>query len=111
MGLLPFKHSYNTDAPYSTSERLSYREVVFANALQSMSAVIKGFDLLAIPLPKDRFTDAEYLLKLDPEDLYNEREDRMDMQCVAAIERIWEEDGCKQVVAKAHAFQLNDSAQ
>lgn len=76
-----------------------------------MAAVIKGFDLLAVPLPKDRFSDAEYLLKLDPEGLYNEREDRIEKECVAAIERIWKEEGCKKVVEKAHAFQLNDSAQ
>lgn len=76
-----------------------------------MAAVIKGFDLLAIPLPKDRFGDAEYLLKVDPEALYDEREDRMDKLCVAAIERIWNEEGCKKVVSKSHSFQLNDSAQ
>ncbi|ORY62716.1 guanine nucleotide-binding protein subunit alpha [Leucosporidium creatinivorum] len=102
---------YNTDTPYTTSERLSYREVVFANAIQSMAAVIKGFDLLAIPLPEERFADAELLLKADPDALYDEREDRMDLECVRAIERMWREEGCKKAVGEAHKYQLNDSAQ
>lgn len=90
---------------------MSYREVVFSNALQSMQAVVKGFDFLAISIPSARLGDAEFLLNFDSDNVVSNEGNGMEPRCVDAIKRMWAEESTKRVVSMSSKFQLNDSAQ
>ncbi|KAM0791696.1 hypothetical protein ACM66B_003969 [Microbotryomycetes sp. NB124-2] len=96
---------------YTPSERLSYREVVYANAVQSMQVVIRGFEALSVPLePSSLVNDAQTLLKVDGDRLTANGIGRMDPKLVDAIARLWHAESTKRVIEQSNKLQLNDSA-
>ncbi|KAK4050603.1 guanine nucleotide-binding protein subunit alpha [Microbotryomycetes sp. JL201] len=98
---------------YSPSERLSYREVVYANAVQSMQAVIRGYAILKISLePEQLVPVAQRLLEIDSDGLTNDGPGRslMKPDLVNAISELWQADATRKVVMHSNRLQLNDSA-
>ncbi|GAA5939604.1 guanine nucleotide-binding protein subunit alpha [Sporobolomyces koalae] len=97
--------------PYSQVEREAYREVVFANALQSMQAVLTGFVATSVSLPAHLDGVASSIMQYLPEDIAHERTGDLNQEVKAAISQMWENQSTKDVVALGSKFQLNDSAQ
>ncbi|GAA5890059.1 hypothetical protein JCM5296_004757 [Sporobolomyces johnsonii] len=97
--------------PYSQAEREGYREIVFVNALQSMAAVLEGFDIVSIPFPADLESTAEFVLSFPGEATADPTTGDLQPELSDAIVRLWAHEGTKTVVSKSAMFQLNDSAQ
>ncbi|GAA5821121.1 hypothetical protein JCM3770_005526 [Rhodotorula araucariae] len=97
--------------PYSDRERAEYREVVFANALQSMQAVIRGFQVVRIPLPARHTATADYLVSISTDRAVDPTTGNMDPHIRDAIVALWAEPATKEVIKRSSQFQLNDSAQ
>ena len=97
-------------APYSDADRDSFREVVFANTLQSMQAVLRGFDVTKIALPDALYPDADYVLAMQADKL-GAQAGVLDQGVADAIRKLWSEDSTKRCVALSSMYQLNDSGQ
>ncbi|GAA6003997.1 guanine nucleotide-binding protein subunit alpha [Rhodotorula paludigena] len=97
--------------PYSDRERHDYKEIVFTNALQSMQAVIRGFEVCNVALPQQHIPTAEYLLLVHSEDATDPSTGDIEPGVRNAIIALWAEPATKEVVARSSQFQLNDSAQ
>lgn len=103
---------------YTASERSSFREVIYQNALQSMTAVLRGLDTVRLTCPPELAPEVEFLLECDSDSslprgvrLCDEM-GRMNERCVEAIVRLWAADEIREVVqTKASEIQLNDSAE
>ncbi|GAA5952418.1 hypothetical protein JCM3765_001967 [Sporobolomyces pararoseus] len=96
--------------PYSTDERLRFKEVVFQNTLQSMQATIYGFEATGIAFPSDRQSIATFILSLNVEEVLSPATSDFNPSIARAISSLWGEDSTKEVVAQRSKFQLNDSA-
>ncbi|BGP36002.1 guanine nucleotide-binding protein subunit alpha [Rhodotorula toruloides] len=96
--------------PYTEREREEYREIVFLNSLQSMQAVLRGFEVVQLLIPHTVRPAAEYLISLASEDAIDPSSHNMVPQVRDAIIALWAEPTTKQVVALSSRFQLNDSA-
>ncbi|GAA5877071.1 hypothetical protein JCM1840_005301 [Sporobolomyces johnsonii] len=97
--------------PYSQAEREGFREIVFVNALQSMAAVIEGFDIVSIPFPDALESAAEVILSFPGEATADPTTGDLQPELRDAIVRLWADEATKTVVSKSAMFQLNDSAQ
>ncbi|BGP44183.1 guanine nucleotide-binding protein subunit alpha [Rhodotorula kratochvilovae] len=97
--------------PYSDRERAEYREIVFTNALQSMQAVIRGFEVVRISLPQQYIPTAEYLISVSTDEAADPSTGDIEPHIRDAIAALWAEPATKEVVKHSSQFQLNDSAQ
>ncbi|GAA5966414.1 hypothetical protein JCM21900_006177 [Sporobolomyces salmonicolor] len=96
--------------PYSMEERSNYKEVVFTNLLQSMQAVLSGFEIVGVPFPSQQHELAASILSLPPENASDALTGDLNAGVFRAVEALWNEAATKEVVAKSFRFQLNDSA-
>ncbi|GAA5921845.1 hypothetical protein JCM1841_005563 [Sporobolomyces salmonicolor] len=97
--------------PYSQAEREGYREIVFVNALQSMAAVIQGFEIVSVPFPPALESTADFVLSFRGEATADPMTGDLNPEVRDAIVRMWADEGSKTVLSKSAMFQLNDSAQ
>ncbi|BGP52434.1 guanine nucleotide-binding protein subunit alpha [Rhodotorula kratochvilovae] len=96
--------------PYSDRERAEYREIVFTNALQSMQAVIRGFEVVRISLPQQYIPTAEYLISVSTDEAADPSTGDIEPHIRDALAALWAEPATKEVVKHSSQFQLNDSA-
>ncbi|BGP21050.1 hypothetical protein JCM10213_007567 [Rhodosporidiobolus nylandii] len=94
--------------PYSQQERQSYKEIVFQNSVQ---AVLRGAEVVQVALPQALYPHADFLLNLDAEHAADPSTGDVDAKVKDAIVALWAAPEAKQIVEKAAAFQLNDSAE
>ncbi|GAA5849984.1 hypothetical protein JCM3766R1_001945 [Sporobolomyces carnicolor] len=97
-------------APYAPIEREAYREVVYANALQSMQAVLTGFAITSIELPPKLEPVADFVAQYPAEETVEPDSGRLQPRVREAITQLWDDRATKEVVALSAKFQLNDSA-
>lgn len=95
--------------PFSPQEREAYREVVLANTLQSMQAVIRGFEMIEQPIPPRLQTAAAYVLDFDATE-FEHPGATLSGTIYDALATLWLDKTTKYVVSQASKFQLNDSA-
>lgn len=98
------------DRPYTSQERESYREIIFANTITSIQVVLDALpSLQGIDIPAEA-GDAERidLLLTLPPDAHDT--DYLDPKITDAIHQLWSRNGVKQAVGLSHLYQLNDSA-
>jgi hypothetical protein len=72
-------------------------------------AVIRGFELLSIPIPSHLTSAASFLDGLDS-DAADETTGGLDPKIRSAIEGLWDDAATREVVSQSMRFQLNDSA-
>ncbi|GAA6007822.1 hypothetical protein JCM11491_003977 [Sporobolomyces phaffii] len=96
--------------PYSRIEREAYREVVYANTLQSMQAVLTGFHVASIPLPPHLEPSAKFIAQYAADETVEEGTGDLQQTVKEAIAVMWENPSTKEVVDLSARFQLNDSA-
>ncbi|KDQ12024.1 hypothetical protein BOTBODRAFT_57088 [Botryobasidium botryosum FD-172 SS1] len=91
---------------YNDQERDSYKEIIFANTIQSMRAILEALPELGIPLHEDNDANRELVWNLPQQVEW----DIMDPEVSEAIGALWEDDGVREAVQRSREFQLNDSA-
>ncbi|KAI5476798.1 guanine nucleotide-binding protein subunit alpha [Pseudohyphozyma bogoriensis] len=96
--------------PYSLEDREAFKEVAIANTIQSMQAVIRGFESLSVPLPSHLLPFVNLLLELDTDDVAGSGMEDMNPEVAKAISKLWADSKTKDVVAMSSQYQLNDSA-
>ncbi|GAA6064000.1 hypothetical protein JCM10212_000154 [Sporobolomyces blumeae] len=97
--------------PYSKEEREAYREVVYANALQSMQAVLNGFAITNTPLPSHLEPVASFVANFAADETVQDGSGDLRPKVKEAISTMWQHANTKKVVSLSAKFQLNDSAQ
>ncbi|KAI5474987.1 guanine nucleotide-binding protein alpha subunit [Pseudohyphozyma bogoriensis] len=75
--------------PYSQDERNEMKEVILSNAVQSMQAVINGFEIVEIPLPAHLQIFANYLLELGENPHVTDEYGDMEVDPARAIKELW----------------------
>ncbi|SCV73392.1 BQ2448_7318 [Microbotryum intermedium] len=94
---------------FTPSERVAYREVVYTNTIQSMEAVLHGFQQLSFDLPPELHECSSLILELDQDGIHWQ-DGYLDPSIARAIETLWCHPAVQQVVALGPEYQLNDSA-
>ena len=93
---------------YTESEKKVYRQVVFANVVQSMMAIVKAMSSLEIELENpDRQSDVKIVQNA------SRSMDNFEMagEIGEALQRLWADAGIRECFGHAGKFQLNDSAE
>ena len=93
---------------FTEKERRAFRDVIFANLVQSMIAVLRAMPTLQIDFENpDRKADAltvqQVAQRLDCIELTG--------KVGEALKHLWEDDGVRKCVEHAREYQLNDSAE
>ncbi|KAK0564088.1 guanine nucleotide-binding protein subunit alpha [Tilletia horrida] len=92
---------------YSREERLSYKDIIFSNTLQSMRVILDAMDNLDIPLADgSNARRAEIILSL-PAQI---EADHMPRHIAEAIYGLWKDEGVQACFQRSREYQLNDSA-
>ncbi len=92
-------------------ERLAYREVVFANAIQSMMVVVEAVESLGLVLEPSMRRHADLLESLDPDDpMTTDFQGNLLPELASAVAALWQDDAVQKAVSRSHLYQLNDSA-
>lgn len=93
---------------YTPEECEQYRPVVYSNTVQSMIAILKAMESLAIPYENgDRQTDAKEVFAMASQS----DEIRFTEDLVVRMKRLWADQGVQECVRRAREYQLNDSAE
>ncbi len=95
-----------------TDERLAYREIVYANTIQSMVVVVfEILEALDLPLDPSLQKHVEAIEDVDPNDPnLADFQGNLLPALGAAIAALWASPAVRQGVARSSEFQLNDSA-
>lgn len=98
------------DFGFPQEERLSYREIVFSNLIESMKNIVTAMQKLKIQLAEqqDNVLQAYQLISELPEQM--ECDYDLPTEISEAIKLLWQDDGVKYTYSRRNEFQLNDSA-
>lgn len=97
------------DCGFPQEERLSYREIVFSNLIESMKNIVNAMDKLKIQLAEQQESLPAYQLIAElPEQM--ECDYDLPVEISEAIKLLWQDDGVKYTYSRRNEFQLNDSA-
>ncbi|KAJ8100050.1 guanine nucleotide binding protein, alpha subunit [Lipomyces tetrasporus] len=92
---------------YSRDERLSFREIIFSNTVQSMKVIVEAMDSLGIELANPANAKSARLVY----DLPNQIEgDSLPAEIGPAIGSLWKDAGVQDTYKRGREYQLNDSA-
>ncbi|BGP56320.1 hypothetical protein JCM8202_005281 [Rhodotorula sphaerocarpa] len=94
---------------YSNEERDGYREIVYANLIQSMQVVIEALHDLNMPLPPT-LRDKAALIMSTRVSAHDPCPPMLDPKVTEALVALWADPTTKACVSKSREFQLNDSA-
>ncbi|GEM11882.1 guanine nucleotide-binding protein alpha subunit [Rhodotorula toruloides] len=99
-------------SPYTPTELLSFREVVFSNLLQSAQSLLSSFSALKIRLPSDFKEEVKWLKEVNQtEEVVDPETGGLGSEAAEALGRLWEAQGTKEAMRRSAEFQLNDSAE
>jgi len=91
---------------YNESERDSYKEIIFANTIQTMRAILDAMPMLDIHLHPQNDSRRDLIMSLP-----NQIDDSiMPLDVADSIRGLWKDGGVREAVRRAREFQLNDSA-
>lgn len=96
---------------FPEEERLSYREIIFSNIIESMKSIINAMnDKLKIPFEdEDEINRAAFdLIDSLPEPM--ECDYNLPTEIASAIKLCWQDEGVKEAYKRRNEYQLNDSA-
>lgn len=95
---------------FPEDERLSFREIVFSNMIESMKNIVNAMnDKLDIPLAEEQHREAFQLIEGLPVQV--ECEYNLPPEIAQAIKVLWQQDGgIKEAYNKRNQYQINDSA-
>ncbi|BGP52435.1 guanine nucleotide-binding protein subunit alpha [Rhodotorula kratochvilovae] len=96
--------------PWDERERAGFREIVFANTLQSAQAVLSAFPSLGVALPPNLAAHAEYLSTLELDDALDPLTSGLRSEVSCALKAFVADEATREVLAQSGRFQLNDSA-
>lgn len=92
---------------YTLEERVSYKEIIFSNTLQSMRVILDAMENLDIPLTDPtNARRAEVILSLAPQI----DADSMPPHIADAVKGLWLDPGVQACFVRSREYQLNDSA-
>ncbi|KAK9351640.1 guanine nucleotide binding protein, alpha subunit [Lipomyces doorenjongii] len=92
---------------YSRDERLSFREIIFSNTVQSMKVIVEAMDSLGIGLSDLSNAKRARLVY----DLPNQIEGEcLPAEIGPAIASLWADEGVQETYRRGREYQLNDSA-
>ncbi|BGP41123.1 guanine nucleotide-binding protein subunit alpha [Rhodotorula kratochvilovae] len=94
---------------YTDEERDGYREIVYANLIQSMQVVIEALHDLNMPLPPSLRDKAAYIMSIRVS-AHDPCPPMLDPMVTKALTALWADPTTKACVSKSREFQLNDSA-
>jgi GTPase SAR1 family protein len=88
---------------YSEAERKGFTSIVHSNVIQSMKALMAGFEKCEVDIPAD-------LKKLEEQFETDSEEEKMTPELGEIVEKMWDHDSTQEVFERKNEFQLNDSA-
>ncbi|XP_030232205.1 guanine nucleotide binding protein (G protein), alpha activating activity polypeptide O, b isoform X1 [Gadus morhua] len=94
---------------FSGDDVKQYKPVVYSNTIQSLAAILRAMDSLAIEFAdKDRKADAKLVC-----DVVTRMEDTepYSAELLTAMQKVWADAGTAECFNRAREYQLNDSAQ
>lgn len=95
---------------FQKDEKISYREIVFSNVIESMKSIVNTMQKFNIQLvsPEEEYKAAFDLINGLPAQW--EWEYDLPPEIALAIKLLWEDDGVLQTYNKRNEYQLHDSA-
>ncbi|KAL7313182.1 guanine nucleotide-binding protein subunit alpha [Mucor circinelloides] len=95
---------------FQLEEKLSYREIIYSNVIESMKSILSAMQEFNMPLvrPEDEYKVAFDLINYLPEQM--ECEYDLPSEIALAVKLLWEEDGVLQAYNRRNEYQLHDSA-
>ncbi|ORY74790.1 G protein alpha-subunit [Leucosporidium creatinivorum] len=99
-----------SDGSHTDEERMAYREIILANAVQSMQVVVDAMDDLGLSLPPDVQRHAALFSSLDIQPDVMDHNGDMYEDLRDGIIALWKLDATRECISKSYTFQLNDSA-
>lgn len=96
------------DCGFPQDERLSYREIIFSNTIESMKNIVNAMYKLKIQLADPSLSNAYHLIADLPEQM--ECDYDLPIEIADAIRVLWQDDGVKYTYSRRNEYQLNDSA-
>jgi len=95
---------------FQLEEKLSYREIVYSNVIESMKSILSAMQEFNMPLvrPEEEYKVAFDLINDLPEQM--ECEYDLPSEIALGVKLLWEEDGVLQAYNRRNEYQLHDSA-
>lgn len=99
---------------YSDDERLSYRDIVFSNIIQSMKVLLDAVEVLGIEYQSENEDSQTTTISINcikqlPQQL--EHQSSLSKEIVDALQHLWSHSSIQAAYERRREFQLNDSAQ
>ena len=91
---------------YTKEERISFREIIFSNTIQSMRVMLEAMETMGIPVAVENQKHKSTIMDL-PSQMDN---DAMPPAVGEAIKVLWGDQGVQIAFGRSREYQLNDSA-
>ncbi|KAI8077191.1 heterotrimeric G protein alpha subunit B [Thamnidium elegans] len=96
------------EGEFPQEEKISCREIVFINLIESMKSIVVAMNKLKIPLVDEEESKDAFDLIMNLSDY--ESDYHLQADIANAIHVLWQDDGVKSTFDRRNEFQLNDSA-
>lgn len=96
------------EGSYSSDEKLSYRDIIFSNTVQSMKVILDAMESLEITFAAPSKQQYMQLIYSQPNQIEG---DTLPDQVGLAIQKLWQDEGVQECFRRSREYQLNDSAQ
>ncbi|KAI7865399.1 guanine nucleotide binding protein, alpha subunit [Spinellus fusiger] len=93
------------DGGYSKEERITFKEIIFSNAMQSMRVILEAMDVMGISIAHLQ-THAQIIMNLP----HQIEQDTLPPEVTLAVQALWKDDNLQMAFRRSREFQLNDSA-
>ena len=91
---------------YTKEERISFREIIFSNTVQSLSVVLEAMDTMGIAVSPENQSFKSLILEL-PQQIEG---DKLPPKVGEAIKKLYADQGVQICIGRSREYQLNDSA-
>ena len=96
------------EGPWTTSERISFAEIVFNNVIQSMRVILEAMDELEIPLEISQNQEHVATIFMQPHCL---EQNTLSPDVTEAIRSLWQDAGVVTCFQRSREYQLSDCAE
>ena len=91
---------------YTKEERISFREIIFSNTVQSMRVILEAMDTMGVPVATENQKHKTVIMEL-PAQIDGEK---LPPSAGEAIKTLWADQGVQIAFGRSREYQLNDSA-
>ena len=91
---------------YTKEERISFREIIFSNTVQSMKVILDAMETMGIPVSSENQSHKAAIINA-PAQLDG---DQLPTNLGAAVKALWVDSGVQTAFGRSREYQLNDSA-